>query len=85
MNLNPIRANMTELHVNDELTVLFSYKTPVAAWVSGIGYLRTDKKWSNTTSRHINQWLGDSYVSGRGINDGSAQFRPQEFFDGLVK
>jgi hypothetical protein len=84
MNLNPIKANMTELHVNDNLTILFSYKTPVAAWISGLGYLRTDKKWSNTTTRHINQWLAESYIDKQGVNDGSAKFKPQEFFDRLV-
>lgn len=30
MNLTPIKANMNVLHV-DEMDILFSYKTPVAA------------------------------------------------------
>jgi hypothetical protein len=84
MTLNPIGPNQTEVYVNDNLTVFFSYKTPVAAWVSGEGYLRTDKKWSVTTSRHINRWLADSYIDKRGVNDGSAKFRPQEYFDKLL-
>lgn len=84
MNLTPIKANMTEVHLNDKVTVLFSYKTPVAAWISGEGYLRTDKKWSRTTTRHINQWLADSYLDKKGVNDGSAKFKPQEYFDNLA-
>jgi len=74
MHLNPIRQNVNELNVHDGLTVLFSYKTPVAAIVDSMRY-RTSYKWSKTTTRHINQWL----------NGGHAQEKPQEFFDGLVK
>lgn len=73
MNLNPIAANMTELEA-DGMTILFSYKTPVAAIVDGVRY-RTSYKWSPTTTRHINKWLDGGY----------AQEKPQDFFDGLVK
>ena len=77
MNLNPIRANMTELDLCDGKKVLFSYRTPVAAIVvegGAIKAYRTSYKWSPTTTRHINQWCRQY--------DGE---RPQEFFDGLVK
>jgi hypothetical protein len=57
MRLRPIKANTTELVLDDGYTVLFSYQTPVAAQEPGGGYLRTNKKWSKTTTRHINQWL----------------------------
>lgn len=50
-------SNVTVIEVNDALQVLFSYKTPVAAWVAGRGILRTDRSWSVTTSKHINQWI----------------------------
>lgn len=56
MKINPIRANMTEIE-NGDLTILFSYKTPVAYHRAGVGYAKTNKHWSATTSRHINQWL----------------------------
>lgn len=81
MNLTPIKANMTELEL-DGLKVLFSYRTPVAALVreetaEGTNWhqYRTEKKWSNTTTRHINTWnpLGGAYG-----------LRPQEFFDSLI-
>ena len=55
MKLNPIAANQTEVERADGITVFYSYQTPVAAFVPGRGGLVTDKKWSKTTSRHINQ------------------------------
>ena len=74
MKLRSIKANMTEVSVNADLTVLFSYRTPVACHISGDGYSRTEKKWSATTTRHINQWV-----------QGSAKEKPQSFFDELVE
>ena len=58
MKLTPIAANQTEVSYNNGLQVFFSYRTPVAAYVPSQGYIRTDKFWSTTTSRHINKWLG---------------------------
>ena len=58
MKLTPIAANRTQLNLNDGTQVFFSYKTPVAAYCPLRGYIRTDKFWSTTTSRHINKWLG---------------------------
>ena len=58
MKLTPIATNQTELNLNNGTQVFFSYKTPVAAYVPSQGYIRTDKFWSTTTSRHINKWLG---------------------------
>lgn len=58
IKLKPIGSNQSELHLGDDTMVLFSYQTPVAAWVSGRGWIRTDTKYSKTTSKHINQWLG---------------------------
>ena len=64
MQLTPIASNMTEVETK-EARILFSYKTPVAAYVFGKGYVKTDKFWSVTTSRHINKWIGmDMPVSG---------------------
>jgi len=57
LKVKPIGSNMTELHT-DQHVILFSYETPVAALRKGDHeYLRTDKFWSQTTSRHINKWL----------------------------
>lgn len=77
MNLTPIKANMTEIKIG-KLVVLFSYKTPVACVYytteHGLEYFQTEKKWSRTTSRHINTWL----------NGNGAKYKPQEFFDNLL-
>jgi CRISPR/Cas system-associated protein Csm6 len=73
LSIKPVGSNMTELHFSGGV-VLFSYRTPVACQLNGKGYFRTAKKWSVTTSKHINKWL-----------DGvKAEEKPQEFFDGLV-
>ena len=56
MNLHPIAANQTELHLDNGTIVFFSYKTPVAACTAD-GFIRTNKFWSVTTSRHLNKCL----------------------------
>ena len=81
MNLTPLRANMTELKLPG-LRILFSYRTPVAAVVCIDGLeqaIKTEKKWSNTTSRHINEWAKTfpSYLN-------NWDTKPQEYFDTLV-
>ena len=55
MQLTPIASNMTEVETS-EARILFSYRTPVAAYIYGEGYVKTEKYWSVTTSRHINKW-----------------------------
>lgn len=75
MKLKLIASNMTEISINSVGTILFSYETPVAAMTPN-GTFRTSKKWSSTTSFHINKWLR--------TNGLIAQEAPQEFFDNLV-
>ena len=55
MQLTPIASNMTEVETS-EARILFSYRTPVAAYIFGEGYVKTEQYWSVTTSRHINKW-----------------------------
>ena len=58
MKLIPLASNQNQLELNDGTVILFSYKTPVAAFVPyGYGYIRTNHKWSSTTTKHINKWL----------------------------
>ena len=57
MKLTPIAANQNEVTINDGTQIFFSYRTPVAAYLPHKGYVRTEKFWSVTTSRHINKWL----------------------------
>ena len=60
MQLTPIASNMTEIETS-EARILFSYRTPVAAYIFGEGFVKTDQFWSVTTSRHINKWLKDGH------------------------
>ncbi len=76
MKLNPIKTNMTELELNNGNRILFSYQTPVAFVNMSDNkreFYKTDKKWSNATTRHINAWS----VCYNGT-------KPQSFFDRLV-
>ena len=83
MQLTPIASNMTEVETS-EARILFSYRTPVAAYIYGEGvpiagemyrgFVRTAKWWSVTTSRHINKWL----------DGGTAKEVAQTYLDNLV-
>jgi|WetSurMetagenome_2_1015567.scaffolds.fasta_scaffold195424_2 hypothetical protein len=77
MNLTPIKQNMTEIDLGNGHKVLFSYKTPVAeTYLAPEGRLfrMTNKKWSRTTTKHINAWLPKD----------QAKEMPQEYFDSLL-
>ena len=80
MKIVPLKANQTELHLNDGTVVLFSYKTPVAGFTPDVGYFRTDEFFSTTTSRHINNWLREEV--GDAFND--VQRLPQSQIDTVV-
>jgi len=73
MKIKQIASNMTEATVNN-ITLLYSYETPVAGY-DDQGAFRTDEKFSRTTSKHINQYLGGADV-GRVI--------PQADIEGMV-
>ena len=55
MRLSPIGSNMTEVET-DNARVLFSYRTPVAAYIFGEGFVKSSTWYSTTTSRHIIKW-----------------------------
>ena len=76
MKVKQLAANMTEVELGD-FTILFSYETPVAAHEAGVGVFKTDKKWSATTSKHINKWMARHGFS-------KAEEKEQKFFDTLV-
>lgn len=76
MKLRVLGPNQTEVEA-DGATVLFSYNLPVAAEINGELYV-TEKKYSTTTTRHINTWLAGSSTKG-------ASKRPQGFFDNLFE
>jgi hypothetical protein len=54
-SLQPLGPNRNVVHIGDS-AVLFSYSTPVAAFIPGKGFVATDRNYSTTTSRHVNQW-----------------------------
>jgi len=75
MKLRQVGPNQTEIETITGNTVFFSYNTPVAACLNdGRGFIRTNKKWSTTTSKHINRWL----------NGANAVEVNQEILDALV-
>jgi hypothetical protein len=70
MELVPWGPNQTIIRFSDGMEIFFSYRTPVAAFVPGTGYLKTEEKHSVMTSKHIAH-----YTSKR-----DCQTRPQRFF-----
>ena len=56
MRVTNIGSNITEVQT-DIAVVLVSYSTPVAAHITGIGYIKTEQYYSKTTSAHISKWL----------------------------
>ena len=62
-------ANHMTVQLSDDREVFLSYGTPVAAFVPGRGYVATDRKYSVTTSRHVNR-----YLDGRGTRVPHAEF-----------
>tara|TARA_X000000368_G_C22941702_1_gene672477 strand:+ start:808 stop:1041 length:234 start_codon:yes stop_codon:yes gene_type:complete len=73
MKLSIIGSNQTQVTFSDGTQVFFSYNTPVACQTRTFDYFRTATKWSATTSRHINKWLG-------GV---TCLEQPQEYFDSI--
>lgn len=65
MKLKPIANNLTELRFqNSNISVAFSYETPVAGW-DDQGAFKTDTKFSATTSKHIKKYLGAAFDNAR--------------------
>lgn len=57
MRVKSIGSNKTELWLDNGAVIFFSYETPVAAQKAEGGFIKTNKKYSVTTSKHITQWL----------------------------
>ena len=77
MKVEQIGSNMTQVSANG-MTILISYKTPVACHIQGKGYYKTAKYWSVTTSKHISKWLRSNDYS-------EVTEKPQDFFDNLLE
>ena len=80
MKVTPIGSNMTQIDT-EKYEILFSYQTPVAfvktVWNEDIQkkYFKTNKRWSVTTTKHINKWL----------NGNKAQIIDQTILDSLLE
>ena len=61
MKLQQIAANRTVVTFPNSTEVFFSYNTPVAGYHPDLGYVRTKKYYSQTTSRHINKYAQSRY------------------------
>ncbi len=55
MKVRNVGSNQTEVELSDGTIVLYSYATPVAAFVPGRGGLVSSTKYSATTSRHVSK------------------------------
>ena len=77
MKINNVGSNMTELSTNSGAVILFSYSTPVAAMLPSGQYVKTDKKYSATTTRHVNKWL-------QGVS-ANVETRTAEFISNLTE
>ena len=73
MKLKTHGDNINEVIFDNQNSLLFSYETPVAAYVHGVGFYRTSYAWSATTTRHINKWL-------KKVGNGDAKVKPQDWF-----
>ena len=56
MKIKQIASNTTELDLGFT-QVFFSYETPVAARLTDGSLVRTEERYSVTTTKHINKWL----------------------------
>lgn len=54
--LKQIKKTQSYEAVIGNKTILYSYQTIVAV-ISPNGYFKTNRKWSVTTSKHINAWF----------------------------
>lgn len=66
-------ANVATINLSDGRVVTTSYGVPVAVFVPGRGHLKTDRKYSVTSSRHANLYARQNGSEAREIPH--AEFR----------
>ena len=57
MKLIPYGSNQNLVIINDDTEIFYSYQTAVCGKIKG-KYYRTNRWYSQTTTRHINNYLG---------------------------
>ena len=68
MKLQSFAKNRTLLIFNNGITeIFFSYETPVAGYSNKLGFVKTNKWYSSTTTRHINKYLKCQTILGNDI------------------
>lgn len=63
MKLIPVKPSGRDpvvLEYRDGTRLLFSYETPVAAYVPGEGFIATNEAVTPTTARRIRDWIGSA-------------------------
>lgn len=74
--LKQISHHSTEITLSDG-KLLYSYNTPVAMFNNLENkYYKTNKKWSKTTSKHINSWIPKNAV---------VEEKDQDYFNKFVQ
>lgn len=57
MELQRLGANVAVINLNNGARILFSYDTPVAAYIPGKGYIKSERFFSRTTTAHVSQFF----------------------------
>lgn len=57
MELQRLGANVAVINLNNGARILFSYDTPVAAFIPGEGYIKSERFFSRTTTAHVAEFL----------------------------
>jgi len=78
MKIKNLGSNMTEVIFDNDDHILISYDTPVAGRIN-YEMVRTSKKWSTTTSRHINKYFQNEW--GIVPSEENIRYYPQSTFD----
>lgn len=77
-----VASNMREwFRSRDGSLWLMSYSTVVAGIIDGHA-VRTERRWSVTTSCHIGKWLRGKHATGMWLVEAyNTEVKPQEYFD----
>jgi hypothetical protein len=84
MKIKKISNNLNVV-TNDHVALCFSYETPVAGYNSHIGFFKTKKFWSVTTSKHINKYLAEYNVPSHKVMELDQEEINQFNFDNFNK
>jgi hypothetical protein len=57
MQIENLGSNQTAIYLANGTKVVFSYSTPVAAFIPGTGLVKTGTRYSVTTTRHVNRFV----------------------------